>query len=76
MYVFFEPYRYMLFLNRFELEQSLEKIAKAQRKANPGILVPAHYDIPSLIWPPPTNIICRVRIITEITCGSWGGLRG
>lgn len=56
--------RIAIFFERYELYKILDKVAHNYRRANPQILIPSKYDIPSLIWPPPFEKVkfCAVLV--------------
>lgn len=57
----------MQFLERYELNKILEKVAKAYRSSNPNVFILYKYEIPSLIWPPPNEKSLSIIITSETT---------
>lgn len=58
---------FVLCLERYELNQILEKVAKAHRYANPEVFILDKYEIPSLIWPPPNEKSLSIITTFETT---------
>ncbi len=58
---------FVKFIERYELNRILEKIAKAYQTLNPNVFIPDKYEIPSLIWPPPNEKSLLIITTSETT---------
>lgn len=58
---------FVQFIERYELNRILEKVAKACRSPNPNIFILDKYEIPSLIWPPPNEKSLSIITMSETT---------